>query len=216
MAVLSFDELNKLYDGKYKRKSMPYEQYFGEMDLTDKQRKERINFAEKFEEVMMFLFFLLLTFEEYGSVEESQDFILQQVKQRYRDLVIDYVALDEYIEEYIDNFSEEVIKTTNNHSDDPYYKSEDRAKLIAENEANSVLNYSDFIKAMDKGFTKKKWKTELDIKVRHTHRPMEGKIIDINIPFVVGESLMMFPKDTTYGADAEEIVNCRCTIEYIK
>lgn len=216
MAVLSFDELNKLYDGKYNRKSMPYEQYFGEMDLTDKQKKERISFAEKFEEVMMFLFFLLVTFEEYGSLEESQDFIIEQVKQKYKDLAIDYTALDEYIEEYIDEFVEEVINTTNNHSDEPYYKSEDRAMLIAENEANSVLNYSDFIKAIDNGFTKKKWKTEQDIKVRHTHRPMEGKIIDISIPFVVGESLMLFPKDTSYGADAEEIVNCRCTIEYIK
>lgn len=216
MAVLSFDKLNKLYDGKYNRKSMPYEQYFGEMDLTDKQKKERISFAEKFEEVMMFLFFLLVTFEEYGSAEESQDFIVEQVKQKYKDLAIDYTALDEYIEEYIDEFVEEVINTTNNHSDEPYYKSEDRAMLIAENEANSVLNYSDFIKAIDNGFTKKKWKTEQDIKVRHTHRSMEGKIIDISIPFVVGESLMLFPKDTSYGADAEEIVNCRCTIEYIK
>lgn len=216
MTVLSFDELNKLYDGKYNRKSMPYEQYFGEMDLTKEQKKERISFAEKFEEVMMFLFFLLLTFEEYGNAEESQDFIIEQVKQKYKDLVIDYTALDEYIEEYIDEFVEEVIKTTNNHSDEPYYKSEDRATLIAENEANSILNYVDYIKAIDNGFTKKKWKTELDNKVRRTHEPMEGKVIDISIPFVVGESLMLFPKDTSYGADAEELVNCRCTIEYIK
>lgn len=216
MAVLSFDELNKLYDGKYKRKSMPYEQYFGEMALTKEQKKERISFAEKFEEVMMFLFFLLLTFEEYGNAEESQDFIIEQVKQKYKDLAIDYTALDEYIEEYIDEFVEEVIKTTNNHSDEPYYKSEDRATLIAENEANSVLNYVDYIKAIDNGLTKKKWKTELDNKVRKTHEPMEGKVIDISIPFVVGESLMLFPKDTSYGADVEELVNCRCTVEYFK
>lgn len=216
MAVLSFDELNKLYDGKYKRKSMPYEQYFGEMDLTKEQKKERISFSKKFEEVMMFLFFLLLTFEEYGNAEESQDFIIEQVKQKYKDLAIDYIALDEYIEEYIDEFVEEVIKTTNNHSDEPYYKSEDRATLIAENEANSVLNYVDYIKAIDNGFAKKKWKTKLDNRVRDTHEPMEGRIIDISVPFVVGESLMLFPKDTSYGAKLEEIAGCRCTVEYFK
>lgn len=215
MAVLSFDELNKLYDGKYNRKSMPYEQYFGEMDLSKKQKEERINFSKKFEEVMMFLFFLLLTVEEYGN-KSNQEFIVNEIKQKYKDLVEDYMVVDGYVEQYIDDFVREVIDVTNRHTDEPYFKSEDRAVLIAENEANSVLNYSDYVKAMNNGYTKKKWKTELDNKVRKTHIPLENRMVDIKTPFVVGESLMMFPKDTTYGADAEEIVNCRCTVEYIK
>lgn len=215
MAVLSFDELNKLYDGKYNRKSMPYEQYFGEMDLTDKQKKERIDFSKKFEEVMMFLFFLILTVEEYGN-KSNQEFIVNEIEQKYKDLVEDYMVVDGYVEQYIDDFVREVIDVTNRHTDEPYFKSEDRAVLIAENEANSVLNYSDYVKAMNNGYTKKKWKTELDNKVRKTHIPLENRMVDIKTPFVVGESLMMFPKDTTYGADAEEIVNCRCTVEYIK
>ena len=215
MAVLSFDELNKLHDGKYNRKSMPYEQYFGEMDLSKKQKEERINFSKKFEEVMMFLFFLLLTVEEYGN-KSNQEFIVDEIKQKYKDLVEDYMVVDGYVEQYIDDFVREVIDVTNRHTDEPYFKSEDRAVLIAENEANSVLNYSDYVKAMNNGYTKKKWKTELDNKVRKTHIPLENRMVDIKTPFVVGESLMMFPKDTTYGADAEEIVNCRCTVEYIK
>lgn len=215
MAVLSFDELNKLYDGKYNRKSMPYEQYFGEMDLNKKQKEERISFSKKFEEVMMFLFFLLLTVEEYGN-KSNQEFIVNEIKQKYKDLVEDYMVVDGYVEQYIDDFVREVVDVTNRHTDEPYFKSEDRAVLIAENEANSVLNYSDYVKAMNNGYTKKKWKTELDNKVRKTHIPLENRMVDIKTPFVVGESLMMFPKDTTYGADAEEIVNCRCTVEYIK
>lgn len=216
MAVLSFDQLNVLYKGRYKRKSIPYEEYFGEMDLDERQKGERVDFLNRFEEIMLFLFYLINAYEEYGDLEESQDFIIEQVKKKYKEIVIDYIALDEYVEEYIDNFSEDVLNTTKEHKKNPYYKSEDRAEFISENEANSILNYKDFIRAIDKGYTKKRWKTELDKKVRKTHEKMESRVIDISIPFVVGDSLMLFPKDTSYGASAEEIVNCRCTIEYIK
>lgn len=214
--VFSFDEINKIYDGKYKRKSIPYEQYFGEMDLSTEQEEERISFAKRFEELMMFLFFLLNAYEEYGDVEESIDFIIYTIKQRYKDIVIDYMALEEYIEEYIDEFVQDIVETTLKHKYEPYYTSEDRAVLTSENEANTILNYKDFIDAIQQGFTKKIWNTERDGNVRATHVPLEGKVLDISIPYVVGDSLMLFPKDTSYGASQKEIANCRCTITYLK
>ena len=53
-----------------------------------------------------------------------------------------------------------------------------------------------------------------DRKERKTHLKIGGEVIAIDKAFVVGKSLMMFPKDESLGADPEEIVNCRCTIKY--
>lgn len=53
-----------------------------------------------------------------------------------------------------------------------------------------------------------------DKKERETHLRVGRTIKPIEEPFVVGESLMQYPKDTSLGADSSEIVNCRCTIRY--
>jgi hypothetical protein len=97
-----------------------------------------------------------------------------------------------------------------------WWTSPERALFTAENESNGVLNYSDYLKAVDNGYTKKKWITEKDNRVRKTHRPLNNQIIDIKKPFQVGNSLMMFPKDTSYFASEREIANCRCSVKYIR
>ena len=98
---------------------------------------------------------------------------------------------------------------------DDYYKSEDRAILIAENEANSNINYFDMKQAVEEGKTKKRWKTQRDKKVRETHKQIDGQEIDIEDAFLVGDSLMRFPKDIYYGASLEEIAGCRSVVEYL-
>lgn len=51
-----FDELNILNtDSQEITRSMPYEEYFGEMDITDKQKEERIAIAKDFEGMALFL-----------------------------------------------------------------------------------------------------------------------------------------------------------------
>jgi hypothetical protein len=84
----------------------------------------------------------------------------------------------------------------------------------AENEANSVKNYTDYRKAIEKGKTKKKWIDMRDKRERKTHLEVGGTVIPINEPFVVGNSLMMFPKDDSLGAADKEIINCRCSVKY--
>lgn len=39
-------------------------------------------------------------------------------------------------------------------------------------------------------------------------------VIDIFEPFEVGNSLMMFPKDHSLGAQVKEIAGCRCSLKY--
>lgn len=91
--------------------------------------------------------------------------------------------------------------------------SKERANVIALNEANWIFNNKEFFEARDNKKTKT-WHTALDEKVRITHIALEGVTIPMDEPFHVGSYLMMYPLDSSLGAGAEEIVNCRCTVSY--
>ena len=54
-----------------------------------------------------------------------------------------------------------------------------------------------------------------DRRVRHTHSLLDGKTVPIDQAFMVGNSFMMYPKNSeTFGTDAGEVVNCRCSVKY--
>lgn len=91
--------------------------------------------------------------------------------------------------------------------------SQDRANLIALNEANWKWNNEEYFDAQENNKTKI-WHTALDERVRLTHISLEGVELPINEPFHVGSSLMMFATDSSLGASISEIANCRCTTEY--
>lgn len=202
-----FDELNNP-----KSRAIPYEQYFGEMELTEEQKEERIKASKRIEDMMLFLFSLLSVMKEYSY--ENLEFVVSQVKNQYSDVLSVSMEMDEYLNGYVNDFSEQIVETTQNHMDDEWYLSDDRAMFVAENEANTTFNYLEYKKAIESGKKKKRWITMRDRHVRHTHQLVEGKTIGINDVFLVGDSEMFYPKDTTFGASAREIVNCRCSIKY--
>lgn len=47
---------------------------------------------------------------------------------------------------------------------------------------------------------------------RDSHLVMDGVTVDKDEPFQLEGGLMMFPHDTSMGADASEIINCACDI----
>lgn len=202
-----FDELNN-----QKSRAIPYEQYFGEMELTEEQKEERIKASKRIEDMMLFLFSLLSVMKEYSY--ENLEFVVSQVKNQYFDILSVSMEMDEYLNGYVNDFSVQIVETTQNHMDDEWYLSDDRAMFVAENEANTTFNYLEYKKAVESGKTKKRWITMRDRHVRHTHQLVDGKSIGINDVFLVGDSEMFYPKDTTFGASAREIVNCRCSIKY--
>lgn len=116
--------------------------------------------------------------------------------------------------EHAQDFARDFVRTTSKNANDAWYQSKDRAKLIAENEANVAANNADYEQALAEGKTHKRWITMNDARVRHTHRDVNGKMIPIGEAFYVGSSMMMYPKDDSLGASASEIVNCRCSVEY--
>lgn len=191
------------------RISIPYDEYFGEMDLTDEEKKERIKLAKELEVLFLFLFMAY----NKEQVNETKK-ILQD---KYKDIATAFIGAEKvssYIEEYAKKIIDETIRVTNENIDDPYYTSWDRAMAISENEANVIGNYRQQLQAIKSGKKNKTWLTMNDNKVRHTHKEIDSLTIPIFEPFQVGDSKMMFPKDSSLGANAKEIAGCRCIVQY--
>lgn len=190
-----------------------FEDYFDEMDISQADKDTRINFAMRIHDIMILTFALLKSMRESGYVDES--YLKSELKRRYTEEVIATGNYDRVINDYINSFTDDTIKTTLKNTDE-YLLSNTRALIIGANEANTIYNYSDYKTAIENGYTHKKWKTENDNLVRRSHEIVNNDVVEIEEPFVVGDSLMMFPKDFSMGASTEELVNCRCTVEYLK
>ena len=241
-----FDRINRLDsegNNLYKLRSMPYEQYFGEMAfLSDEEKEERIALAEDLEDVMMFLMFLVVSQSNYSYMAAiSSVEIKETLRQRMVDTVSNHVEIDGELQEQINDFIDDATDTTfeylvilnsmidststdarptatgsENETDAEFYLSDDRARLLAEEESNSIFNYMGFDQAVMLGYRTKTWVTMADAFVRRTHVPMDGKTIPINELFQVGDSFMRFPRDQKYNARLKEIARCRCGIKYNK
>lgn len=216
MNVSSYDELNIRPSN---RRSEPYKEYFGKMSISDKEKQERISFSEKMEEVVIYILALIETTIESG--ETKREYIHTQFYDKYLDVIASYMLIDAYIKQYAADTTKQIIDATferfsseDKSITDNYYLSNDRAMFISECEANSILNYKQYSKAVKSGKTKKKWIDVGDKRERKTHLEVGGTTLPIGEPFSVGDSLLQFPKDTSLGASADEIVNCRCSIQY--
>ena len=216
MNVSSYDELNIRPNN---RRSEPYKEYFSKMSISDKEKQERIAFSEQMEEVVLYILALIETTIE--SRETNREYIQTQFYDKYLDVIASYMLIDTYIKQYAIDITKQIIDATferfstkDKSITDDYYLSNDRAMFISECEANSILNYRQYSKAVKAGKTKKKWIDVGDKRERKTHLEVGGIILPIDEPFSVGDSLLQFPKDTSLGASADEIVNCRCSIQY--
>lgn len=89
-----------------------------------------------------------------------------------------------------------------------------RIQKIAANEALYIVNYKEFSEALTQGKKSKIWNTMEDERVRYTHAIVDKEEIPINEPFYVGGYQMMFPGDTSMGADISETILCRCWLTY--
>lgn len=206
---LSFDELNALVTNE---RSLPYETYFGEMTLPEEEKTERIKMAEDLEGVFITTMIWLFTLEQANNTNYEP--VRQCMEDDYMEVLRKYVEVDDYLKTYVKSFSYDVIDSTKKHKNDPYYYSLDRARFMAENEVNTAINHARYIEAVNAGKTMKRWKSIIDDVTRKEHIEVNGKYIPIGQAFHVGDSWMLFPKDTSLGASANQIVNCRCTVIY--
>ena len=206
-------------------KSFDYDEYFSSMDVSDEKKEEIRSLSKKLEIIFLIMFALYATNEE-----DDEVFLVayQAYMEKMREF-LDFKNGNSYIEEQAREVILEIIETTDRNVEDDdvsesedgfesdsYYLSSSRAMLIAANEATMAMNYRDYVKAIKDGMNKKTWVTEKDNRVRKTHAAIDEDTIGIFELFQVGDSTMMFPKDSSLGADANEIVNCRCVARYSK
>ncbi len=190
---MKFDELNKLFSS-----------YFSKMEIPKEDRKKRVDCALFFYEILWYLFVMIKSDTEKNTLE-SQDFYISALRYRIEDEI--------EATEYVERMTQEVVETTFRHLNEEYFLSEDRAILISQNEANSVMNQQDFISAKRDGKKYKTWITEGDERVRDAHVLVDYTKIPIDEYFHVGDDLMLYPHDYLNGS-AENLVNCRCSCKY--
>lgn len=215
MAILDIDELNASEKSHKNLRKISYEEYFGEMELSDEEKKERMELAGRLETVFVSLFASL------SDMDGDMDAAYEEACNSYVNIANEFISKSETPSALLAHVSAtvlSVIKVTkdNADSDDDWYLSDDRVTYIAANEANYTGNYREQIEMVKQGYKSKTWHTMRDKHVRHTHRLIDSKTIGIFEPFEVGNSLMMFPKDTSLDAESCEIANCRCVVKYSK
>lgn len=208
---MTYEELNQMIENP---RSEPFKDYFGDMELSESEKKKRISLAEKLEDNFFPILIFLFTLKQYGRTIDWED-IRMRFEIGYRNAVQEVMNIDSQLDTYIKTFSYDVVDSTKRHEDDFYYYSIDRVTLISENESNTSLSYEEFLNAIESGKTMKKWIDIRDKKERETHRKVGGTIKPITEPFLVGDSIMNFPRDFSFSPSARETVNCRCTIKYL-
>lgn len=227
MGLMKFDRLNVLSENetisderkRISRKKIPIHEYFEDMQISEEQKQKRIRLANLLLADVLFLFAL-------SKVNNDKQYLVKSFQNRYTESVKSVVQQDKELSRYIRKVCENIVDTTLKDTKKPsdltdsagteYRTSVDRAMNIAENEANSILNNEEYRSAIKNGCTKKKWISFGDERVRTDLADVDGEVVDIYKPFHVGGYLMMFPKDDSLGAGLEEIVNCRCSVEYLQ
>lgn len=229
MGLTNFDELNTLSttettkDDRQKttRKKIPIHDYFENMQISEEEKEKRVRLANLLLADVLFLFAL-------SKRNQDHHYLSETFQKRYLSSVKKVTEPDQKMQRYIRKVCDSIVDTTlkgqkgglladskANQPRDPYAVSMDRATNVAENEANTILNGDEYNAAIKNGCTKKRWTSYKDERVRADHADVDGQVVEINRPFHVGEYMMMYPKDDSLGAGLEEIVNCRCSVEYL-
>lgn len=217
-----FDEINGL---EYERK---------QLRIKKAQRLEAdfvYFFNEVFEDILEQRFLYTKAFEEY--VAELEEIMYKAV---ISDNITDTIPLRIHLQEA----AEEIMQTTVNAYLEPESGTEfdlarnrgapmrlaiipesvvnafsrKRIQRIAANESLYASSLEEQQDAVAKGKKFKIWNTMEDERVRPSHVFVDKKEIPIDKPFQVGNSLLMFPGDTSLGADPSEIIMCRCWLTY--
>lgn len=192
------------------------------MQISEEEKEKRVRLANLLLADVLFLFAL-------SKRNQDHHYLSEAFQKRYLSSVKKVTEPDQKMQRYIRKVCDSIVDTTlkgqkgglladskANQPRDPYAVSMDRATNVAENEANTILNGDEYNAAIKNGCTKKRWTSYKDERVRADHADVDGQVIDINRPFHVGEYMMMYPKDDSLGAGLEEIVNCRCSVEYLQ
>lgn len=92
-----------------------------------------------------------------------------------------------------------------------------RSMLIARTEVINASNAASVAGAKASGAAvKKQWLASRDDRVRKDHEEADGQTLPLGEPFIVGGYQLMWPGDPSMGAPGKEVINCRCTVIYVR
>lgn len=178
------------------------------MKIPQSEKDKRVSLGLLLYDAFFYVF-LMMDAEFKVNGEIDRDYYVRSLDNRIGDILTEY-PLDEG---YTLRLAEDIIDATERHLDDPYYFSQERALIAAQNEANTVINNQDFTIAKSEGKKYKQWITEDDLRVRQWHEEVDGIRVPIDEYFHVGNDDMRFPHDYMNGSP-ENLVNCRCACIY--
>lgn len=203
---LKFDELNSLSRDYY-------EEYFGEIKALDADQKtDRVLIAMALEDRLLNVLSMIEIRKNRGEafLGDSIDWF-----------TIAFLAVavrridDQAIHDAASRFGIEAALSTYKNQDRDYMFSADRAINMAATESNAIMCYGELADAVKEGKSLKRWVTIMDGREREWHGEVNGVLVPIDQPFEVGGELLMYPLDTSLGATADNIANCRCVAEYM-
>ena len=203
---LKFDELNSLSRDYY-------EDYFGEIKALDADQKtDRVLIAMALEDRFLNVLSMIEIRKNRGEafLGDSIDWFTMAF------LAVAVRRIDDQeIHDAASRFGIDVALSTYKNQDNDYMLSADRAINMAATESNAINCYGELADAVKAGKSMKKWVTIMDGREREWHGEADGMLVPIDQPFEVGGELLMYPLDTSLGATADNIANCRCVAEYI-
>lgn len=202
--TLKFDELHSLSRDVY-------EEYFDDMGIPAANKRDRVLVAMKLEDG----FLDVLSWVQMKKDRNEQFFLgsIPLFEQAFLAAALTRID-DDKIRQTAREFAETVALSTYNNQDDDYFTSADRAVNMAATESNAINIYGEFDDAKVLGKGRKKWNVVMDGSEREWHGEVNGVTVPIDEPFEVGGALMMYPLDTSLGAGADNIANCRCWLTY--
>lgn len=198
---MKLDELNKLLT-----------RYFDAMEISAEDKRKRIMLGLDLYDAFIYILLTIKADYRISDKVAPQEGYIESLNFRIKDVLNENNL--PYEEEYIPQLSKDIVEATFRHLDEDYYFSEDRAVLITQNEANTIMNNADYVKAKSSGCKYKQWLTEGDGKVRDAHVMVDMMKIPIDEYFPVGGDNMRYPHDYMNGS-AENLINCRCVCKYL-
>lgn len=221
MAYRLTDERKELIFNGFSR-SKPFDEFFEQLDASKEETEERKKTAEFLEDAFLIWFSLQVLRLSQG-VRPSMWDLSQEIRNKLHDTLegLD-LPITSRLADHIESLSLDIAENTYNRvfgvleptDNDLWYVSNDRARFVAENEAQTIHEIMSYEMALALGKTKKVWKSELLPTTRAWHEEASGQVQAIEEPFIVNGELMLFPRDDSLGASAENIVNCVCHAEY--
>ena len=154
MATMKIDQLNSPTEEIVEKKNIvPIDEYFDDMYLTESEKEERKDLAKNLYVILSAILAIIKANEVLKNshdIEYYKDYVTSNLE-----TLFDNVFGPGSYRSLIENFANEFVDSTMRHIDTPYFTSDDRAIVNAENQSNSFYNRKQYDNAVKEGKTKK-------------------------------------------------------------